>query len=170
MGYFAVPETPDPAPRNRREAILKLVATPDDESAIRLNVQVSEAEGGGWNVAAWIDPATLVFEQKKGQYTDELDFVIVAQKENGTSFPSRVQTYHISVPERAFREIVLQKGVSLSGHLTPQHGAHRLRVAVREVRRDTAGSVTVPLREARRQPSPATVGQPAVATGIDAEP
>jgi hypothetical protein len=131
---------------------LSIVAAPDDVSAIRLEVQISAAEGGAQNIVVFIDPGTLSFERKRGQFTDELDFVIVAQKENGESFPSRIETYNINVPERTFRDVVLPKGVSLSRRFIPPDGAHRLRIVVREVRRDTAGSVTVPLRETRSEP------------------
>ncbi len=158
MGYFAFPETPEPAPRDRLQAVLALAAAPDDASAIRLDVEISVLEGGARSVVVFIDPRTLSFEQKRGRLGDELDFVVVSQKENGESFPSRIETYNIDVPEDTYRDVILQKGVSLNNRLTPPEGAYRLRIVVREVRTGAAGSVIIPLRNGRSQTSSQSAG------------
>jgi LEA14-like dessication related protein len=160
MGYFASPETHDLAPRDRRQAVAALAAAPDDVSAIRFNVEIRMLEDGARSVVVFVDPRTLSFEQKRGRWRDELDLVVVAQKENGESFPIRVESYNLDVPEDAYRDVILQKGVSLSSRLTPPEGAYRLRIVVREVRTGAAGSVTVPLRNGGSRTSSPLAGGP----------
>ncbi|HEU0138369.1 MAG TPA: VWA domain-containing protein [Bryobacteraceae bacterium] len=147
MGYFASAEQIERSPQNRREAILSAASSPADLVAIRFDVQINRGSEGVQTITVLIDPQTLSFTQLGGRWRDELDLGIVAQKENGEGFPGRIQAYNIDVPERTFRELIAQKGVSLTSKLTLPENAYRLRVVVREVRTGATGSVTIPLRE-----------------------
>ena len=56
-----------------------------------------------------------------------------------------METFRLDVAQVTYRDVILQKGITLQSRVETPAGAHRVRVVVREVRTRAAGSVTAPL-------------------------
>jgi VWFA-related protein len=158
-GYTAVPEHPF-VERNPEQILHEAVRAPLDATGIGFDVSVLPLKDGALSLTLAIDPRTLTFEPRGERYLEELDFLVVAQRENGEDFPSVIDTSKLDVPKEAYLRLQ-EESIVLRKRFEPPDGAHRLRVVVRETRTGALGSLTVPLAKSR----PKTISDREAASG-----
>jgi len=146
-GYFAVQDVPLGA-KEQQQAMMEAAGEPLDATAIGVTVRdVGTSQKEGLPLTVEIDLHSVTLLQQDGRWVGSVNLLFAQMSPTGQVLNGLNQPIHLSLTDDQHQEL-LQKGLSISGHLQLVGGAEKLRVVAFDPSSSALGSVTVPLEAA----------------------
>ncbi|MFZ0821599.1 MAG: VWA domain-containing protein [Candidatus Acidiferrales bacterium] len=145
-GYFASPAG-DVDPNRRQQLLSDAATSPLESTAIGVDVQAEAVDlPGARQIKAQVhvDPGGLVFEEKDGNWKDDVEVIWVELNKEGREIGTHSQMFNLH-PERERYEFVLKNGLNFFETLTLTPEVAEVRLIISESGAGAIGSVNIPL-------------------------
>ena len=142
-GFLAFKDQEALSKTQRDQLVKEAVNAPLDATGITMALRFDRADQvkpGSIQVASFIDPKRLIFEQKEGKYTDQMEVVIVQQAADGRVLDSLNQTVTMTFTPERYKD-VMTRALEVKKIIDPKPGATFLRLVVLDHGSGQVGSV-----------------------------
>ena len=131
-GFLAFKDQEALSQLKRDQIVKEAVNAPLDATGLTMAFRFDRADQvkpGSIQVAAFIDPKHLVFDQKDGKYTDQMEVVIVQQGADGRVLDSLNQTVTMTFTPERYKDVIT-RALEVKKIIDPKTGATFLRLVV----------------------------------------
>ena len=141
-GYIAYGD-PVKSERSREVAMKQVLAAPLDATGLPVTVRLDRTPKG-LNITAMLDPHSLSFSPKDGQYVDGVDFVIAQQGTDGNLLKVESELLSIVFSPERYKQI-MQEDLQISRGMELMPGAKTIRVMFYDRNSGLVGSARGPV-------------------------
>lgn len=148
-GYFAIPDTPGPQPKNDRALISQLAASWLPATGIGLHVRAQASKDSGsptLRTEVHLDLHEIQMRQREGRWTGAVQSVFLQLDNAGHILQADDRTFHPDFDGATFKR-ALQSGISDTREVRIVSNAAQLCIVVRDAWNTNVGSIYVPLAQ-----------------------
>jgi hypothetical protein len=148
-GYFAIPDTLGPQPKNDRALISQVAASWLPATGIGLHVRAQASKDSGrptLRTEVHLDLHEIQMRQTEGRWTGAVQSVFLQLDDAGHILQADDRTFHPDFDGATFK-LALQSGISDNREVRIVSNAAQLCIVVRDAGNTNVGSIYVPLAQ-----------------------